>query len=67
MNAFKFYGPSIYPILKCPIDPCAMKRIAQAVQNQIEQDPKSFIVLPLKEHVPDNTIDDLTALIESVD
>lgn len=70
MNAFKFYGPSIYPYLKnCPIDPLRNeKELPKAVQNQIEQDPKSFIVLPLKEHVPDLTaIDDLTALIESVD
>ncbi|MGB2172198.1 MAG: sugar phosphate nucleotidyltransferase [Flavobacteriaceae bacterium] len=57
MNAFKFYGPAIYPYLKnCPLNPIRKeKELPKAVVNYITDFPKSFFVLPLKEHVPDLT------------
>lgn len=70
MNAFKFYAPSIYPYLKnCPLNPLRKeKELPKAVQNQIDQEPESFLVVPTNDHVPDLTsIEDIEALINSVD
>ena len=57
MNIFKFFGPTIYPIIKnCPLHPERKeKEIPEAVRNYIKEFPNSFDAIPFFEHIPDLT------------
>lgn len=57
MNIFKLYGPRIYPFLEqCPIHPIRKeKELPIAIQSYVKRNKRSFLLLPLSEHVPDLT------------
>lgn len=60
MNIFKLDGPIIFEYLKnCPIHPKRNeKELPTVVLNCIKKHPKSFLTIPVSEHVPDLTAKD---------
>ena len=66
MNIFKMDGKIIYPFLKnCPIHSSRNeKEIPTVVLNCVSENPKSFLGIPLSEHVPDLTAKDDIVIIK---
>jgi glucose-1-phosphate adenylyltransferase len=60
MNIFKLDGPTIFKHLKnCPTNPKRdEKELPTVVINSINENPTSFLTIPLSEHVPDLTAKD---------
>ncbi|EAQ41998.1 sugar phosphate nucleotidyltransferase [Polaribacter sp. MED152] len=66
MNIFKLDGPIIFEYLKnCPIHPKRNeKELPTVVLNCIKDHPKSFLTIPVSEHVPDLTAKDDISIVK---
>ncbi len=70
MNIFKMDGETIFPYLKnCPINNIRNeKELPTVVLNCVADHPKSFLGIPLAEHVPDLTAkDDISILKKHIE
>lgn len=70
MNIFKMDGETIFPYLKnCPVNIIRNeKELPTVVLNCVADHPKSFLGIPLSEHVPDLTAkDDISILKKHIE